>query len=59
MQSISPEIIYRGNGAWEKALPQIVQITKSPLILGKDSSQACFPLNKVSGEIDCILTTNN
>ncbi len=35
MQSISPEIIFRGNDAWEKALPQIIKITKSPLILGK------------------------
>ena len=35
MQSISPEIIFRGNDAWEKALPQILQITQSPLILGR------------------------
>ena len=35
MQSISPEIIFRGNDAWEKALPQIVKFTKSPLILGR------------------------
>ncbi|MBO8230336.1 oxidoreductase [Prochlorococcus marinus str. MU1404] len=35
MQSISPEIIYRGNDAWEKALPQIIKLTKSPLVLGK------------------------
>ena len=36
MQSISPETIFRGNGAWEKALPQIVNLTKSPLILGRN-----------------------
>ena len=35
MQSISPEAIYRGNDAWEKALPQITNLTKSPLILGR------------------------
>jgi len=35
MQSISPETIYRGNDAWEKALPQITKLTKRPLILGR------------------------
>ncbi len=35
MQSISPETLYRGNNAWEKSLPQISKITKSPLILGR------------------------
>ena len=35
MQSISPETIYRGNYAWEKSLPQITKLTKSPLILGR------------------------
>ncbi len=35
MQSISPEIIFRGNDAWEKSLPQIAKLTKSPLILGR------------------------
>ena len=35
MQSISPEIIFRGNDSWEKALPQITTLTKSPLILGR------------------------
>ena len=35
MQSISPEIIFRGNNAWEKALPQISKLTKSPLFLGR------------------------
>ena len=37
MQSISPETIFRGNDAWEKALPQIVNFTKSPLILGRSA----------------------
>ena len=35
MQSISPEIIFRGKNAWEEALPQITKLTKSPLILGR------------------------
>ena len=35
MQSISPEIIFRGNYAWEKSLPQITKLTQSPLILGR------------------------
>jgi len=35
MQSISPETIYRGNSAWQKSLPQITKLTKSPLILGR------------------------
>ena len=35
MQSISPEVIFRGKDAWEKALPQIINLTKSPLILGR------------------------
>ena len=35
MQSISPEIIFRGNDAWERALSQITNLTKSPLLLGR------------------------
>ena len=35
MQSISPEIIFRGNDAWQKSLPQITKLTKSPLVLGR------------------------
>ncbi|MBO6960852.1 MAG: iron-containing alcohol dehydrogenase family protein [Prochlorococcus marinus CUG1438] len=38
MQSISPEIIFRGNDAWEKALPHISSFSKAPLILGRSSS---------------------
>ena len=38
MQSISPETIFRGNDAWEEALPQISSFTKSPLILGRSTS---------------------
>ena len=35
MQSISPERVFRGNDAWEKALPHITNLTKNPLILGR------------------------
>ena len=35
MQSISPETIFRGNNAWQKSLPKISKLTKSPLILGR------------------------
>ncbi len=35
MQSISPETIFRGNYAWQKSLPQIIKLTKRPLILGR------------------------
>ena len=35
MQSISPETIFRGNDAWEKSLPKIIDLTKNPLILGR------------------------
>ncbi len=38
MQSISPESVFRGKDAWEKALPQITKLTKSPLILGRSLS---------------------
>ena len=38
MQSISPEIIFRGNFAWEEALPKISKFTKKPLILGRSTS---------------------
>ena len=37
MQLISPETIYRGDNAWEKALPQISKLTKIPLIIGRSS----------------------
>ncbi len=38
MQSISPEIIFRGIDAWRKALPHITKLTKRPLILGRSDS---------------------
>ncbi len=38
MQSISPETIYRGKGAWEEALPEITRLIKSPLLLGRSNA---------------------
>ena len=38
MQLISPEKIFRGNGAWLKAIKEIKKISKRPLILGKSLS---------------------
>ncbi len=38
MQLISPEKIFRGNGAWLKALPHIKEFSKRPLLLGRSSS---------------------
>jgi len=35
MQSISPEIIFRGNDAWGKAIPLLSKLIQSPLILGR------------------------
>ena len=35
MQSISPEIIFRGDSAWIKSLPQIAKLTQRPLLLGR------------------------
>ncbi len=38
MQLISPQKIFRGNGAWLKALPQIKNISKRPLLLGRSEA---------------------
>ena len=38
MQLISPGKVFRGNGAWFKALPEIKKISKRPLILGRSST---------------------
>ncbi len=50
MQSISPEIIFRGNDAWVEALPEIIKLTKKPLILGR-SSQTNKLRNKISQDL--------
>ncbi len=50
MQSISPETIFRGNYAWEKSLPQITKLTKSPLILGR-SIHTINLINKICDDL--------
>ena len=50
MQSISPEIIFRGDYAWEEALPQIIKLTKSPLILGRSFNTDNLR-NKILGDL--------
>ena len=40
MQLISPEKIFRGSGAWERALPHIKKISNRPLLLGRSLSTA-------------------
>jgi len=50
MQSISPEIIFRGNGAWKKALPKIIELTNRPLILGRSESTN-YLRNKICNEL--------
>ena len=58
MQSISPETIFRGNDAWEKALPQIVNLTKSPLILGR-SVHTNNIKNKIYRDLNSLLKSKN
>jgi len=38
MQLLAPEKIFRGNGAWLKALPYIKKLSRRPLILGRSLS---------------------
>ena len=38
MYLVSPKRVYKGNKAWEKALPEILKLTKFPLIVGRSSS---------------------
>ena len=38
MHLISPEKIFRGSGAWLRALPEIKKISKRPLLLGRSLS---------------------
>ena len=54
MQSISPETIFRGNNAWEKSLPLISKLTKSPLILGRSINT-----NKLRNKIFTDLKNHN
>ena len=66
MQSISPEIIFRGDNAWGKSLPSIANLTKRPLILGrslkthnlrnkifKDLKNLNLDVNSANLEFDC------
>ena len=54
MQSISPEIIFRGNYAWEQSFPQIKKLTRSPLILGR-----CAHTNNLRNKILIDLKKQN
>jgi len=54
MQAISPEIIFRGNDVWKKALPHITNLTKRPLILGRS-----FHTQKLRNIISCDLRNEN
>ena len=38
MQIISPDKVFRGKNAWQRSLPEIVKISKSPLLLGRSLS---------------------
>ena len=38
MNLVSPRRVFKGNKAWEKALPEISKLTKFPLIVGRSSS---------------------
>ena len=35
MQIISPDKVFRGKNAWKNSLPEIISISKSPLLLGR------------------------
>ena len=37
MQIISPDKVIRGKDAWKKSLPEIVNISKFPMLLGRSS----------------------
>tara|TARA_Y100000589_G_scaffold34234_1_gene28681 strand:+ start:2262 stop:3353 length:1092 start_codon:yes stop_codon:yes gene_type:complete len=44
MYLVSPKRVFKGNKAWEKALPEISKLTKSPLLIGR--SNATYSLRK-------------
>ena len=50
MQLISPEIVFRGNSAWVEALPEIIKLTKRPLLLGR-SIQTNYLRNKIHRDL--------
>ena len=51
MQSISPETIFRGRNAWQKAIPRITKLTKCPLILGRGVHTQAIR-NKISKDLE-------
>ncbi len=51
MQSISPELLFRGINAWYKSLPEIKKISHRPLLLGK-SEKTAFLRNKISQDLE-------
>ncbi len=66
MQIISPDKVFRGKNAWKESLPEIVKITKSPLLLGRspmtrslrsiisfDLSQLKLKVYETELEFDC------
>ena len=38
MYLVSPKRVFKGYKAWEKALPEISKLTKSPLLVGRSES---------------------
>ena len=38
MQSISPEVIFRGEKAWQRSIPEIKRLTNRPLVIGRSES---------------------
>ena len=54
MQLISPERIFRGNGVWYEALPEIKKVTKRPLLLGRS-----FSTNEIRRQIYKDLKNEN
>ena len=51
MQSISPETVYRGIGAWEESLPHVFKLTSRPLILGR-SNQTTHLRTKIFNDLN-------
>ena len=47
MQIISPDKVVRGTNAWQRSLPEIIKISKSPLLLGRSLSTRPFKFNSL------------
>ena len=50
MQSISPEITFRGNNAWLEAISRFLKLTSIPILLGR-SSHTEIMRNKISKDL--------